>query len=173
MRKIILILLISPLLLSLPSCVPQGSHFGEEIEETEVADTSERSEDAATIVFSENRYIFTGEPSSISCEGSTIYIRKGGTYKLSGNLLDGSIVIDASDQRVKLILCGIEICGGELTPICVKNASEAIIETESGTENIIECNDPTRSAIISCAKLTLINNGSLTLNGLSLNENKS
>ncbi len=115
--------------------------------------------------------MFTGDPNAILCEGSSFNIVKGGTYELSGKLKNGSIVIDAEGERVRLVLNGMEIYCESLTPIYIKNASEAIIETARGTKNTIECGNATRTAVSAKSKLTFINSGSLSLNGLFIQEN--
>ena len=107
MRKIFLLLLTFALLLTLPSCDNTSPQFGgyEDESEEELA----KNDTASTVVFSHNRYIFTGNSENIASEKGNFFILGGGDYKLSGRLTDAAVVIDAAGERVRLILCGIEI----------------------------------------------------------------
>ena len=163
--------MILALLLPLPSCASYGSLFEEHTEE--ISEETQSYDTASTIVFSQSRYIFTGDTNAISPAGSSFYIIKGGTYKISGKLTDGNIIIDAEGECVRLVFCNLEIYCDSLTPIQVNNASEVIIETEAETKNTLECLDKSKTAILSQAALTIVNNGTLSVNGLALYENKT
>lgn len=171
MRKIFLFLLMFALILALPSCTTASPLFGGY--EAESEENSAVSDKTSTVVFSHNRYIFTGDSKAIASNGGEFYILKGGDYKLSGKLRDVNIVIDAEDERVRLILCGIEISSDSEPPLVVKSASEIIIETEEKSENIIECRKTGLTAILSQVDIKIVNKGSLSVSGMSFGENKS
>ncbi|GKU84878.1 carbohydrate-binding domain-containing protein [Niallia sp. NCCP-28] len=78
------------------------------------------------------------ESASIMTSGSTVTIRSGGVYVLSGDLDDGQIVIDAPDTgTVKLVLNGAAITNSESSAIFIKEAEDTIITIADGTENAV------------------------------------
>lgn len=78
------------------------------------------------------------ESASIMTSGSTVTIRSGGVYVLSGDLDDGQIVIDAPDTgAVKLVLNGAAITNSESSAIFIKEAEDTIITIADGTENAV------------------------------------
>lgn len=117
-----------------------------------------------------------------TCEGSgavvvsesTIYIRTGGVYVLSGTLDDGQIVVEAEDKStVRLVLNGVDIHSSTSAPIYVKDAEKTVISLPVGTENTIsdgtqyvyedtEEEEP-NSAIFSKDHLTINGDGKLSV----------
>lgn len=78
------------------------------------------------------------ESASIMTSGSTVTIRSGGVYVLSGDLDDGQIVVDAPDTgTVKLVLNGATITNSESSAIFIKEAENTIITVADGTENAV------------------------------------
>ncbi|WP_066048529.1 carbohydrate-binding domain-containing protein [Robertmurraya korlensis] len=103
---------------------------------------------------------------------STIYIRTGGVYVLSGTLDDGQIVVEAEDKStVRLVLNGVDIHNSASAPIYVKDAEKMVISLPEGTENTISdgtkyvYNDKEKeepnSAIFSKDNLTINGDGKL------------
>ena len=75
---------------------------------------------------------------SVLASGSTLTIRSGGVYVLSGELEDGQIVINAPDTgTVKLVLNGVTINNSNSTAIFVKEAENTIITLADGTVNSV------------------------------------
>ena len=75
---------------------------------------------------------------SVLASGSTLTIRSGGVYVLSGELEDGQIVINAPDTgTVKLVLNGVTINNSKSTAIFVKEAENTIITLADGTVNSV------------------------------------
>lgn len=65
-----------------------------------------------------------------------ITISKGGIYVLNGKLESGQVVVDVKDdEKVRLILNGVDISSSTNTPIFVKNAKKVIITLAANTEN--------------------------------------
>ncbi len=105
---------------------------------------------------------------------STIYIRTGGVYVLSGTLDDGQIVVEAEDKStVRLVLNGVDIHSSTSAPIYVKDAEKTVISLPEGTENTIsdgtqyvyddtEEEEP-NSAIFSKDNLTINGDGKLSV----------
>lgn len=84
------------------------------------------------------RYDFLGDASAIRVENSDFIVQKAGTYRLSGTLREGSIVIDVGyGESVRLILDGVSLCGFESAPILVRRAAAVIVESVGGTVNTL------------------------------------
>ncbi len=105
--------------------------------------------------------------------GSTA-IEKSGTYRLTGTLHDGSIVVDvdktADNGTVYLILDEANINSSTDTPINIKEAKQVVIMLEEGTSNIVtQANISTQDtefpsgAIYSKADLEIAGEGTLTV----------
>lgn len=128
-----------------------------------------------------NTFIELGSSISVDGEGVTvennkITITSAGTYSIKGKLDDGQIIVNAGDEdKVYLILNGVDITSSTSAPIYVMNAKKAIISLADNTENNItdgenyvfdeESIDEPSAAIFSKDDLIFIGNGSLTVNG--------
>lgn len=64
-------------------------------------------------------------------------ITNPGTYTLSGVLKDGQIVVDAGEEKVKLILSGVSITSSESAAIKCLSADKLNVEAAEGTYNEI------------------------------------
>ncbi len=108
-------------------------------------------------------------------EDTTLTIQSAGTYHLSGTLLDGGILIAAGDEdKVTLILDGVQMTSSTGSVINVQNAEKTIIELVSGSGNVltdaavysvidVEKDEP-NAAIFSNDDLTIKGDGQLTVN---------
>lgn len=73
---------------------------------------------------------------SVKVDGTTITITKQGTYRLSGTLSEGQILVEAGDKDdVRLILDGFSITNSETAPVNVVTLGDFTIELADGTEN--------------------------------------
>lgn len=82
----------------------------------------------------------TAETSShvVSVEGGTVTILDGGVYVLSGALDDGCVVVDVKDdERVQLVLNGVEITSSGSPAIRVVQADKVFVTLAEGTENAL------------------------------------
>lgn len=116
----------------------------------------------------------TGE--GVTVEGSQTTITSAGTYRLSGSLTDGQIVVDTQDEdAVRLILNGVDLHNSDSAAINVVNGKKVVLILADGTENTIsdgetyvfenaEENEP-NAAIFSKGDLSIYGSGSLTVNG--------
>ncbi|WP_051671538.1 carbohydrate-binding domain-containing protein [Oribacterium sp. P6A1] len=116
---------------------------------------------------------------SVKLSGSTITITKAGTYRLSGTLTEGQILVEAGDKDdVQLVLDGFSISNSETAPIYVKTSGNFFLEIEAGTDNTVEdkreavsSTDSTvaeeipDAAIYSKSDLYIIGTGTLNVNG--------
>lgn len=112
----------------------------------------------------------------VMVDGSRATITSAGTYRISGNLTDGQIVVDTEDEEtVTLILNGVDIQNSTTAPINVVNAEETVITLANNTENYVSDaaayvyenaeEDEPNAAIFSKDTLTFNGNGTLTVNG--------
>ena len=127
-----------------------------------------------------NTYIKLGETSTVEGEGAEvkgnkITITKAGTYSVSGKVDDGQIIVDAGkEDKVYIILNGVDITCKTSAPIYVKQAKKAILSLADTTENNItdgehyvledSSSDEPNAAIFSKDDLTIIGKGKLTVN---------
>ncbi len=76
---------------------------------------------------------------NISVSGNVITISAGGTYILTGKLDEGQIVVNAkSEDKVRLVLKGVEISSSKGNLILVENAKKTIITLASDSNNKLD-----------------------------------
>jgi hypothetical protein len=107
--------------------------------------------------------------------GSVVTITSAGTYRISGTLDDGQIVVDTQDEEtVYLVLDGVDITSFTSAPMYVRNAEKTVITLADGTENSVTDgaayvfedadSDEPNAAVFSKDDLTINGGGSLTVN---------
>lgn len=80
----------------------------------------------------------SSDSSSVKIDGSVITIKDKGTYKISGTLNDGYIVVDAGDSDdVTLVFDGASITSTDYAALYCLNADNVYIILEDGTENTL------------------------------------
>lgn len=132
-------------------------------------------------IWKEDNYqeiIFQGDSiftlaSGVTVEGSTVTFTEAGTYVLSGTLNDGQIVVNATkEDKVILVLNGVEITCKDSSPIYVMQADKTILYLADGTVNRVSDgsvyvfeNGETEpdAAIFAKDDLTIKGTGSLTV----------
>ncbi|WP_251042946.1 carbohydrate-binding domain-containing protein [Arthrobacter sp. ISL-69] len=73
---------------------------------------------------------------AVKVDGDTVTISAAGTYRLSGSLSDGQVVVAAGEEDVvRIILDGADITSSTGSPFVVQSANEAIVVLEDGTSN--------------------------------------
>jgi hypothetical protein len=118
----------------------------------------------------------TADTDGATVDGNELTITSAGTYRLSGILEDGRIIVDSNDKDiVRLILNGVDIHCSSSAPIFVKKAKKTVIALAEDTENYItdtvkylyedELNNEPNAAIFSKDDLTIFGDGSLTVYG--------
>jgi hypothetical protein len=120
------------------------------------------------------------EATSAVVDGTTITLTAAGTYRISGTLEDGQIIVDASDEIadeavVRLILDGVDITNTTNAAIAVTAAAKVVIVLAEGTDNNLTDGagyafadpdqDEPNAALYSAADLTITGEGSLTVTG--------
>jgi hypothetical protein len=106
-----------------------------------------------------------------SINGTRVTILSAGTYKVTGSLSDGQIIVNSQeDANVRLILSGASITCSNSAPIYVLDARKTIINLEKGTQNYLT--DGTTyvlidrepgAALFSNSDLSIYGEGSLTV----------
>ena len=141
----------------------------------EESDDYEWDEAAVTEITLNGDSISTAN-AAVTVDGSTATITAAGSYRLSGTLNDGQILVDTEDEAlVRLILTGVDISSSSSAPIFINNAEKVVVVLADGTENILSDassyvyasadEDEPNAALFSKADLTLSGSGSLIVNG--------
>ncbi len=77
--------------------------------------------------------------SSVTIDGQTVTITQEGTYIVTGELTDGTLVIEVGKKEdVTLVLSGVSITNSTGAALSVIQADEVTIETASGTVNMLQ-----------------------------------
>ena len=113
----------------------------------------------------------------VTVDGSRITITGKGVYVLTGILEEGTVVVDAEEAKVQLVLAGVSISGSTDACIRVENADKAFITLAEGTENSLTnsagftADEDVDAVIYALDDLTINGAGSLTVvsaeNGIS------
>ncbi|WP_082812610.1 carbohydrate-binding domain-containing protein, partial [Cellulomonas timonensis] len=118
----------------------------------------------------------TADDDGVRVDGSTVTLTAPGTYRLSGTLDDGQVVVDsAGDGLVRVILDGAEITSSTTSPLQFLDADEAVVVLADGTSNRLSdastyvypdaATDEPNAALFSTADLTLTGGGALHVEG--------
>jgi hypothetical protein len=105
--------------------------------------------------------------------GSTATISDSGSYRITGILTNGQLVVDASDnERVRLILNGVTISNSSGPAIVIKNTSKTVINLVAGTTSTVSdgstytsSDEDLNAAILSKSDLTIFGEGALVVKG--------
>ncbi|WP_251159325.1 carbohydrate-binding domain-containing protein [Caniella muris] len=68
-------------------------------------------------------------------DGDVVTISQGGSYRLSGSLSDGSVVVDADGQDVSVVFDGVSLASSGPCAFDVVAAGEVVVEVADGTQN--------------------------------------
>ncbi len=100
-------------------------------------DIPQPSNDPVKISLSENG-ISADNTSGLTVSDNTLTINAPGTYKLSGKLSDGQVIVDTlSKGDVFLVLSGVDIHCSNNAPIYCKQAKNLYIVLEKDTDNYV------------------------------------
>lgn len=114
----------------------------------------------------------------VTIDGSTVTITAPGTYRLSGTLADGQVVVDSADDGlVQIILAGVSISSSTTAALAVMDADQVAVILDSGSANTLtdastyvypdSSTDEPNAALFSTADLTIGGTGSLAVVGNS------
>ena len=109
---------------------------------------------------------------NVIVDGNTVTITAAGTYRLTGTLTDGQVIVDAQDAKVTLLLEGVNITSKGGAAIYVAEADKVTVFLSEGSENTLssvgEYTDPEGkidAAVFSRDDLTIRGSGALTVAG--------
>ncbi len=136
---------------------------------TAEAEAEEDVETTVTITLSDGASRADGVGVTVS--GDTVTITAGGSYRVTGLLTNGQIVVNAPEEKVVLALDGVSIACENSAAIYVIDAKKVILSLVSGSENTlastgeyIQTDDNTvDAAIFSKDDLTIKGSGALTV----------
>ncbi|MBX3010983.1 MAG: carbohydrate-binding domain-containing protein [Caldilineaceae bacterium] len=141
------------------------------------AATDEQWESAAEvpITLQDDASMIAGEGATV--DGNIVTITSAGTYRLSGTLTDGQVVVDTKDEEVvRLILSGVNIHHSSNAALAILNAEKVVIVLADQSENYLsdgatylfpdaETDEP-NAALFSDVDLTITGTGALTVDAL-------
>lgn len=113
----------------------------------------------------------TSSSTAVTVNGTTVTITAAGTYRISGTLANGQLLVSTKDTAaVRLILDGMTISNSGDAPLFISKAARAVIMLADNTVNTIT--DGTtypsgadqNAAVFSKANLSIGGNGSLVVN---------
>lgn len=117
--------------------------------------------------------------SGATIDGNVLTVTAGGTYRLTGSLSDGRIVVNAPGEAVTLILDGVSVTCADDSPLYLYKAESVTLELADGSENTLtdgetyrfsgaldsaEDKEPDACLYARC-DLTISGTGSLTVQG--------
>lgn len=118
----------------------------------------------------------TSGSNAVKVDGSTVTVTRAGTYRLSGTLSDGQVVVETADAgTVRLLLKGVTITNTDQAAIAVNDAKKVVLILADGSRNSLTdgekyafadaATDEPNAALFSTADLTIAGNGSLAVSG--------
>lgn len=188
-KKLITILIALSLSISMIGCAKQSGASTVNTTTTQTVATSDAkilsniniSSGKTENVGEADTFIELGENISVKGDGITvdnkkITITSAGTYSIKGTLTEGQIIVNAGDDdKVYIILNGVNITCSNNAPIYVKNSKKTIVSLADNTENYVKdgenyvfednSTDEPDAAIFSKSDLIFIGNGSLAVDG--------
>jgi hypothetical protein len=156
------------------SVVPSEAAVDNAPDHDEPADHEWSESDVVAITLLGGTATSTGD--AVSVDGGIVTIGAAGTYRLSGRLDDGRLVVDTDDEGiVRLVLDGVTIHDSTNAAISVEDADEVVIVLAEGSESRLSdgatyvYEDPAtyepNAALFSTADLTITGGGALTIVG--------
>lgn len=120
------------------------------------------------------------EGAGAAADGSNVIISSSGTYRLTGNITGGGVMVEAGkEDEVRLVLDGVSITSPDYSAICAGQSGLLTIVLEDGTENKVSDGntytyprtgeDEPDAAIFSKDNMVFEGNGMLTVSGNYMN----
>ncbi len=111
--------------------------------------------------------------SGVGVEEDIVTISEAGTYRISGTLTSGSLVVDAPDAVVNLLLDGVDITAADVAAINVVEADQVVVWLADGSDNVLAdaagatvdetVEDAPNATLFSSADLWLAGDGALSV----------
>ncbi len=141
---------------------------------------SDRDKDASYDTASATKIALAGAGATVegdgaAVDGSTVTITAAGTYVVSGELTDGALVVNATDQdKVQVVLDGATIRHGDGAAFEVQQADKVFVTLAEGSQNTLadgaaytlaDGEDEPNAVLFSKDDLTINGSGALTVEG--------
>lgn len=152
----------------LASSIAESTHF----------DADDLSWDAAketTVTLADGSTAASGtNADAVSVDGNTVTITAGGTYRVSGTLGHGGLVVAAGEEDVvRIVLDNATVTSSTGSAIDIQSANEVLLFLADGTTNTLSDaasytntgTDAANAAVYSLADLTIAGTGKLAVNG--------
>ena len=118
----------------------------------------------------------TAAKNTVKVDGSTVTIISTGTYRISGTLDDGQVVVRSpGDGIVRLVLDGATITNSRSAAIAVMEADEVVVVLADASKNVLSdgpnyvfpdaATDEPNATLFSAADLTIAGQGALNVTG--------
>ncbi len=111
--------------------------------------------------------------SGVTVDGDTVTITAAGTYSVSGTLTSGSLVVDAADAVVNLVLDGVDITAADVAAVNVVEAEQVVVSLADGSQNVLadaagaavdeSVEDAPNATLFSSADLWIAGDGALSV----------
>lgn len=79
----------------------------------------------------------TTDSSSVRIDGTTATVKEDGTYLVSGSCEDGMLIVNAEDEKPRIILNGLTLTSKTSAALYVKQADKVFVTVAEGTENVL------------------------------------
>ena len=141
---------------------------------------SDRDKDASYDEAAATKIALAGQSATVSgegaaVEGTAVTITAAGTYVVTGELMAGSLVVNAGDQdKVQIVLDGASIRNEAGPALNIQQADKVFVTLAAGSQNTLadgasyelaEGEDEPNAALYSKADLTINGTGALTVEG--------
>ena len=113
--------------------------------------------------------------SGVSVDADTVTITAAGTYRVSGTLTSGSLVVDTPDGVVNLVLDGVDITAADVAALNVVEAEQVVVWLADGSDNVLAdpagatvdetVEDAPNATLFSTADLWIAGDGALSVTG--------
>ena len=151
----------------------QGNVTGVSADEDDLCSTYDSFD--AEIQLADNKTAVSGSKDGITVNGNTVCIQQGGTYRISGTLSNGQLLVTGT-EKVRLYLDGAEITNENGPALLCLNEKRTILSLAKGTKNTLADGKNYQTATVDtqeidpCAvyaqdKLTINGSGTLTVQG--------
>jgi len=132
-------------------------------------DLSGEVDESEAIEITLNKSEIITDSEKVSISGTTITITEEGTYILSGELEDGSVIIDASkDAKIQLVLNNVEINSKTFAPIYVAQADKVFITLAEGSTNALSNGGSFEQIDDNDVDAVIFSKDDITLNGTGI-----
>lgn len=166
------LLTLLPLLALLSACDKTEDAAPDSTTEVSAGTNTEEADDytfdSTITTITLNRTSISVDGAGVTVAGSVATITAAGTYKVTGSLANGQLVVNTdASNKVKIQLNGATIASTASAPLQVKSANKVIVYLAPGTINSLTdgSTSDAEGALYSTAKLSLFGTGSLTVAG--------